>query len=421
MRRAGWALLFIVGAALSAVLIWHRGAGAAGEVPRYSAAQLLDANIVFYEAVSRRDSSGALALAKLSQLYMRRARQRGDFEDVTRAERAARRSLENRSAYNGGARQALVASLLSEHRFTDALATAQDLVKREPASTAYRSSLAEIEMELGRYDEARANFVLVSGARQDLSVAPRLARWMEINGHPDSAYALLNASLLTIMERRDVGPEQQAWFWMRMGDLQLRRGRESDADFAYTRGLAVHPGDYRVLAAVAKLDYERGDWRAAIDHGERATEVNLDPATLGTVSDAYAALGDQAKADEFARSMELSVSRQPGAYHRAWSLYLLDHGRRVTEVLANAEGELRTREDIYGYDVLAWALHANGRDAEARDAMTRAMALGTQDAMLYYHAGTIDHALGNETVAQHELTRAHEIDPHFRASGGTRN
>ena len=35
-----------------------------------------------------------------------------------------------------------------------------------------------------------------------------------------------------------------------------------------------------------------------------------------------------------------------------------------------------------------------GAIAEAREAMRHALALGTRDAMLFYHAAVIDHALG---------------------------
>ena len=385
--------------------------------PRSTPAQLLDANITFYEAVARRDSTGALALGRLSQLYLRRARASGDFEDVLRAERAARRSLRNRGSHNLGARQTLAASLLSEHRFTDAAAVARDLTDLDRTSVAYRASLGEIQMELGHYDEARSEFASLAGAASDLSVAPRLARWAELRGHPDSAYQLLNASLLTMLARRDVPPEQVAWFWLRMGDLQLRRGKISDAEYAYGRGLGAHADDYRLLAAMAKLEAAREHWRAAIGYGDRAVAVSLDPATLGAMSDAYAALGDSAKAEEYAHGMEVAVLSQATAYHRAWSLFLLDHGRRVNEVLANAQAELRTRTDIYGYDVVAWALHARGRDREAREEMSRAMQLGTEDAMLFYHAGMIDRALGNTDAAAAELQRAAAIDPYFRPWG----
>ena len=114
-----------------------------------------------------------------------------------------------------------------------------------------------------------------------------------------------------------------------------------------------------------------------------------DPATFGVVSDAYAALGDSAHAAEYARAMEVAVLGQPGQWHRAWSLFLLDHGRRVPEVLAHVTKELETRRDIYGYDLLAWALHKSGRDGAARIAMARALALGTDDPLLLRHAATI--------------------------------
>ena len=46
--------------------------------------------------------------------------------------------------------------------------------------------------------------------------------------------------------------------------------------------------------------------------------------------------------------------------------------------------ETRTRRDIYGYDLLAWALYKSGRNAEARAPMARSLvmaALGTLAAL----------------------------------------
>ena len=268
-------------------------------------------------------------------------------------------------------------------------------------------------MELGHYDDARASFASVTGNTSDLSVAPRLARWAELRGHPDSAYRLLNTALLAVVDRKDVPEEQKAWFWLRMGDLQFRRGKIDEAASDYQRGLAAHADDYRLLSAMAKLDGARHAWREAIDYGNRAVAVSFDPATLGVMSNAYAALGDSAKAEEFAHAMEIAVSKQATSYHREWSLFLLDHGRRVSEVLAKAQDELVTRQDIYGYDALAWALHASHRDREARAAMNHALALGTQDAMLYYHASVIDRALGRSDIATTELAHARALNPYL--------
>jgi tetratricopeptide (TPR) repeat protein len=221
-----------------------------------------------------------------------------------------------------------------------------------------------------------------------------------------------------VVDRRDVPAEQKAWFWLRIGDLQLRRGRIDDAASDYQRGLAAHPDDYRLLTAMAKLEGARHEWQKAIDFGERAVAVSFDPATLGVMSDAYAALGDSAKASEYAHAMEIAVSKQATAYHREWSLFLLNHGLRVAEVLAKTREELATRRDIYGYDALAWALHASGRDREAREAMRNALSLGTEDAMLFYHAGVIDRALGKRDVAASELEHARTLNPYLARGAG---
>ena len=146
---------------------------------------------------------------------------------------------------------------------------------------------------------------------------------------------------------------------------------------------------------------------------ERGIAIKLDPATLGTMGDAYAAIGDTSQAEQFYKTMEVAVTGQPGAYHRAWSLFLLDHDRRIPEVLANVRKEIETRKDVYGYDLLAWALHKEHRDAEARLAMNEARRLGTRDAMLFYHAGMIERSLGEAKRARYFLTMALEVNPDF--------
>ena len=75
--------------------------------------------------------------------------------------------------------------------------------------------------------------------------------------------------------------------------------------------------------------------------------------------------------------------------------------------------ELKSRHDIYGYDAAAWAYYKNGDYKNAQAMMEHAMALGTRDARLYYHAGMIALALENETQAREYLEQALEINPNF--------
>jgi tetratricopeptide (TPR) repeat protein len=386
------------------------------EMPRQaplSDAQVRDSDIAFYRARAARDPTGAMDLARLARLYMQRARETGDYGDVVRAESAARESVHHRASHNASAAQVLASSLLSEHRFAEALDVERELVESDPTRVSYRAAYGEIAFELGRYDDAQATFDSLRSQARDLSVAPRLARWEEIEGHTSAARHLLHVALDEALRRPDLPREQIAWFWLRLGDVELRAGRPEVAAYDYTAGLAAHPGDYRLLAARAHLEAVRHDWPAAIAAGEGAIVSSLDPATLGTMSDAYEALGDTTRAAEYARVMEVAVSKQPGSYHRAWSLFLLDHGRRVDEVLAKARQELLTRRDIYGWDVLAWALHRSGQVAEAESAMQRALSQGTQDGALFFHAGMIDLAGDRPLDARIQLAHALAVNPYF--------
>jgi tetratricopeptide (TPR) repeat protein len=309
------------------------------------------------------------------------------------AEQTARASLGLRTQRNGSAFVVLSSALLAQHRFTEARDAARRLVAVEPDVDAYRAMLGETCLELGDYVAAGAAFESISSSgRRSLAVAPRLARWAEIRGDTASARTILRDAVKAADRLPDMPREQAAWFHLRLADLDMRQGRERGAERELRDGLAIHPGDHRLLAAMARLAAARHDWREAITYGDSAITIVLDPATLGVVSDAYAALGDSAKSDEYAAAMEVAVGQQMGAYHRAWSLFLLDHGRRVPEVLAAAQSELVGRRDIQGYDLLAWALYKSGRPREALAPMAAALAQGTHDPTLLYHARMIARA-----------------------------
>lgn len=340
---------------------------------------------VWHQALDA-DPASALVKGQLAALHLQRAREGGGWEDYVTAESFARQSLGKRTHRNAATASTLVSILLVQHRFTEARVIAEDLVRADPETPTYRASLAEVAMELGDYAAADTLFRSVWSDRATLTTAARLARWLELNNHVPEARRLLVSARADALARRDVARETQAWFHLRVGDLDLRRGRLDDAADAYAAGLALEPDDPRLLAAMARCATARRDWTAVIAWGERAIAIQLDPSTLGLIGDAYEATGDHAKADEYFKTLEVAVSLQPGAYHRAWSLYLLDHGLQVAAVLAKAEAELRDRTDVYGYDIMALALEKAGRHREAQAAMRSALRLQTPDPLLHRHA-----------------------------------
>ena len=357
-----------------------------------------DVQIAVWHQALDADPTSALVLGQLAALHAQRAREGGTWDDYLQAESYARRSINKRTNRNGATAVTLVSVLMAQHRFTEARSEANALVEREPDVPQYRALLGDVAMELGDYTTTQAMLDSAWSERGGLSTAPRISRWLELNGHVREARKLLVAARDDAMSRRDVAKESKAWFNMRVGDLELRAGHPRAAERAYRTGLSIEPDDPRLQAAMARWAAAERRPRDVILWGERAIGLQLDPATLGLVGDAYGALGDTAKSAEYFHTLEVAVSAQPGPYHRAWSLYLLDHNLRVPEVLQKAQDELVNRKDIYGFDLVAWALHKAGRSAEAVGMMREAVRLGTSDPLLVAHVTAIEKASGQAVM-----------------------
>jgi tetratricopeptide (TPR) repeat protein len=172
--------------------------------------------------------------------------------------------------------------------------------------------MGEIELEIGHYAAADSHFSAIRYDGAQFTVGARLARWRELSGHSDRARRLLAGAAANADRRDDLPREQVAWFHYRLGELELRVGRLAAADSALRRGLAIFPADYRILGALARVAAARERWTESIAYGDRAIAIQLDPTTLGTISDAWTALGDSARAAEYARAMTVNALHQPG-------------------------------------------------------------------------------------------------------------
>jgi len=388
----------------------------AREVPSIASPRELERHNLEIAAWSRAlavDPGSAISLEMLAALHLQRARETGNDADYLRAEQYARRSLALRINRNARTYVTLASTLMAEHRFVEAESVASRAVAYEPGVPEYLALLAETQLELGSYEKARQAFDSLQRFGSTLSIAPRLARWAELNGRTAAAFQILGDAVAAADTRLDIPTEQIAWFHFRLGDLEMRNRRFRRARQEFERGLETEPGDYRILGGLARLSLLEDDPDQALAYGERAIAIKLDPATLGIMGDAFLAKGDTAAAEENLRTMEIAVRGQPGAYHRAWSLFLLDHNRRVDEVYCKALAELATRKDIYGYDILGWSLYRLGRYAEAAANLRSALQLGTHDPLLYYHAGMLESALGHQKEAIAFLASALRINPRF--------
>ncbi len=371
------------------------------------------AEIAFWERKADVDRQSADAMLQVAALYMQRARETADFADVRHAEAAARDAVQRRPRGNGAGRSILVNALMAQHRFPEALSEASAVVAELPGIPEYLALRAECEMESGAYERARASFDTLSRGPLPLSAQGRLARWAELRGDYANARSLLVRAVADVSSRADISVEQAAWFRLRLGEVDLRSGKVNRARTEWEAGLALRPDDHRLHAALARLDAAEGRWRAAVSHADAVLAVQLDPATLGVMADAQRALGDSASAARTEAAIAAVIAGEPAVMHRAWMLRRLDAPGAADDVVAAARADVATRPDVAGWDLLAWALDASGDAVAADSAMTRALALGSRDALLWYHAGVIASHRRDPVRARHLLDSALALNPRF--------
>lgn len=393
-------------------------------------------SLQFYAAQRRSDPGSAIFAASLSHQYLESYRETGDNADVLRAEQAARASLAIRTHNNSDAFFQLSRALLARHRFPEALAIARKASRSNPNGL---RECADIEFEIGDYAEAErdvsaARRAAIANARvvaltrgntrpptpdDDPAFLALVARANELHGDADGQLALLSRAARKADDDGNLAPQSVAWFHERLGRALFMRGQLDGAEQSYLSGLKVFPRDYRTMAALAHLNAARGDWNKTIEWGDKAAGIVPSPETLALLGDAYQALGQTQKARAQWKLVEqigaLSLA-QGVIYDRQRALFYADHGLKPQEAVKLARGELRFRHDIYTFDTLAWTLFKAGRLDEAAANAKRALAFGTRDASLYFHAGIIAASQKQNALARDYLSRALKINPAFHPS-----
>jgi tetratricopeptide (TPR) repeat protein len=274
-----------------------------------------------------------------------------------------------------------------------------------------RAAAADAELELGRYDEAAAAYERLGRERpDDPAVLLRRARLAFLRGETDEAASLADRGYERANEAGVFGAALAQYDVLR-STLAFDRGDYEAARRLAADALDVQPGWHVALAASARATAAVGDLDAAAAAWRSAVEAVPEPGHLAGLAAVLTALGDDAGARE--QLATIDVVARLGATHRQVAMAWVDAGIRADEALVLTTRDLANRGDVYGHDAQAWALLAAGRPAEARAESERALALGTRDARLLYHAGMISAALGDHGRAASELRRALAISPAF--------
>jgi tetratricopeptide (TPR) repeat protein len=349
--------------------------------------------------------------AQLGIAYEQRARETADPAYYTKADGALHRALalspRDLTAVSG-----LGSLALSRHRFRAALRLGREAHRVAPGAAGPYAIVGDALVELGRYRAAFSAFETLARLKPGLAAYARIAYGRELSGDVRGAIAAMRLAVDAATGEQ----EPAAWTRWQLGKLYWARGRIAAAEQQYRAALSIVPGYVYALDALAQAEAADGELsRALVLERKAVAQVPL-PQFVGTLGDLERVAGrPRAAARQYAlvHVIERLLVANGVRTDLETALFRIDHGIRPRQALALARLAQRERPSIDGDDVLAWALARNGRCEEARRYSERALRLGTQDALKFFHRGMIERCLGNTSVAHAWLRRALALNPHF--------
>lgn len=373
-----------------------------------------DHHVAYAQGLVQRRPTDAQSYYLLGDAYIQKARHTGDAATYAAAEQALRKALEFAPQFAPALRH-LAYTFHARHAFREAAAAAAQAIALEPQDSHTYGILGDAYVELGSYAQAQDAYTQMLQLREDLYALSRLAGLKSLQGRPYEAIADLERAVRYGQAHR-LPPESLAWVQWQLGNEHLALGRLATAEGCYQDALERVPGYYRARAGLAQVRIAQGRYAEGIQLSQQVMTALPSLEYAAALGDAYVKMGRPEEAQKHYALVEhigrLQMATQ-GMYQRELALFYADHEQHLDTALTLATNELAIRQDIYAYDVLAWCLYKRGRLHDAQEAMQQALALGTQDARLWFHAGMIAAGLGDTALAQAHLQRALARNPYF--------
>jgi tetratricopeptide (TPR) repeat protein len=362
----------------------------------------------------QRNPRDARALYRLGDAYLQKSRESGDVSYLTLAEQALAKSLEIAPG-NSGASRHLAWVFYTRHAFDQAAEQAAKAITLDPTDSRAFGILGDAYLEVGKYALAVTAYEKMMQLDHNLDSYSRVAGLKSLRGEVEGAIGDLELAIQDgkLNER---SKESVAWVYSQIASEHFAIGDVKKAEANYLEALTTYPHYHRASAGLAHVRVAQRRFAEAIELYQKAIGVIPLPEYAAALGDLYRKLRRDAEAKKQYDLVEYigKLNRLNDIlYGRELAYFYADHDMNLAASLELARRELAVRKDIYGYDVLAWALYKNGKPGEALAAITEALKLGTRDARLFFHAGMIHQKLGNAGRAREYLERTLATNPYF--------
>jgi tetratricopeptide (TPR) repeat protein len=275
--------------------------------------------------------------------------------------------------------------------------------KRNPQSQEAMLLRAYVLQNLHRFKDAVEAYQRMMNLKPDLRAYARAAHMRWLKG--DLAGAI-EAMQLAASAASPSDAESAAWVNTRLAFYEFQAGHVDEAEQRCAFALSLQNNYAPTLLLKGKMLLAQNRFPEAVDALQNAAKLNPLPEYQWTLAEALRAVGRENEAS----GIEVQLRKHgPSTDPRTMALFLATRHENSETALRFARTELGSRSDVFTHDALAWSLAAAGKLAEAHSEMQRALAEGTEDARLFFHAAVIASQAGQAADAERWLRKASEL------------
>jgi Flp pilus assembly protein TadD len=350
-------------------------------------------------------------LTQLGFAYQLRWRETADAGFLPRSGAALRRAL-RLQPQSANAVLGLGSLALTRHQFRRALAYGRRARALLPGSARPYGVIGDALVELGRYRQAFAAFDRMASLRPSLASYARVAYARELTGDRRGAAAAMQLAF------EAAGGEQEptAWSLVELAKLELLLGHRDTAERDTREALRIFPGYPSASAELALVELAQGRLRHSIVDARLAAAAVPTQQAVSLLGSLLERAGEKAAARRQLSTVSVieRLLRANGVrVDLEASVFRADYRIRPLETVELARRARAERPSIYGDDALAWALARAGQCPEAVPLARRALRLGTQDPLLFFHLGYAQGCAGDRAGMRRAYRQALELNREF--------
>jgi tetratricopeptide (TPR) repeat protein len=258
-------------------------------------------------------------------------------------------------------------------------------------------------MEQGKLSDAVEAYQRMMNLKPDLRAYARAAHMRWLKG--DLAGAI-EAMQLAASAASPSDAESAAWVNTRLAFYEFQAGHVDETEQRCAFALSLQKNYAPTLLLKGKMLLAQNRFRDAVDALQNAATLNPLPEYQWTLAEALRAAGRENEASGIEAQLRKHGARSDP---RTMALFFATRHKNPEMALRLARAELDSRGDVFTHDAVAWSLAAAGNLAEAHGEMQRALAEGTEDGRLFFHAAVIASQTGHAADAERWLRKASEL------------